>query len=91
MLKSSFFNQFHFFKIKIKDGDVLNFSFFQKESFCVCMHGEGETEGGYVPNCTATYSQGGTSKISTFCVRNSPQPKKVIKKLAKLLKPSYLN
>ena len=31
------------------------------------------TEGGYVPKCTTVYSQGGRSKMSTFCVRNTPK------------------
>ena len=55
------------------------------------MYGEGETVGGHVPKCKAAYSQGGRSKNSTFCIRYSPNQKRVLKKLAKLLKPSYLN
>ena len=41
MLKSSIFNQPHFFKIKIKDSGVLNFPFFKMNHFFVCMHVEG--------------------------------------------------
>ena len=43
-----------------------NLYFFHNESFCICMYGEGGTEGGYVPKCTAVYSQGGRSKISSL-------------------------
>ena len=42
MLKSSIFNQSHFFMIKIKDSGVLNFSFFKMNHLVyACMGREG--------------------------------------------------
>ena len=94
MLKSSLFNPSHSFKVKkIKDSGVLYFSFFIMNHFMyACMGREGGTEGEYVPKCTYSYSQGGRSKISTFCARSSvPNQKRVTKKLAKFMKSSNLN
>ena len=54
-----------------------------------CMEWKGRRERVY-QNAITAYSQGGRSKISNLWVRNSHQ-KRVIRKLAKLLKPSYLN
>ena len=51
------------------------------------MHGEGV----YVPKCTAAYSHGGRQKFRLFAYVIVPDQKRVIKKLAKLLKPLYLN
>ena len=42
MLKSSIFDQSHFLMIKIKDGGVLNFSFFKMNHFVyACMGRKG--------------------------------------------------
>ena len=88
MLKSSLFNKLRFFKIKVKDSGVLNFSFFIKNHFVyACMKWKGLRETIY-QNAITAYSQGMRSKILNFWVRNSHQ-KRVIRKLAKLLKPSY--
>ena len=61
------FNQSVFFMMKIKDGGVLNFSFFTINHFvyaCMAM------ERGYVPKSTVAYSQGGMVKCFSFlCVR----------------------
>ena len=48
MLKSSLLNQPHLFKIKIKDRDVLNFSFFIINHFAYsCMGREGRRDSMY--------------------------------------------
>ena len=74
MLKSSIFNQSHFLMIKMKDGVVLNFSFFKKNHFVyACMGREGR------------------KKIRLFTYIIIPNQARVLKKLTKLLKPSYLN
>ena len=49
----------------------------------------GGTERGYVPKCTTAHSQGG-QKFRLFAFVIVPNQKRVIKKLAKLLKPSYI-
>ena len=62
-LYSRLFNQSLFFKMKIKDGGVLNFSFFAINHFvyaCMAM------EGGYVPKSTVAYSQWGMVKCFRF-------------------------
>ena len=66
MLKSSLFNKLHFFKIKVKDNGVLNFSFFKMNHFVyVCMEGKGRREG-INQNAILAYSQGGRLKFSNF-------------------------
>ena len=90
MLKSSLFNKLHFFKMKVKDSGVLNFSFFIKNNFvCAFMEWKGRRECIY-QNAITAYLQGGRSKILNFWVGNSNQ-KRVIRKLAKLLETSYLS
>ena len=54
-IKYSIFNQCHFFKIKIKDSGVLNFSFLKMNHFEDACMGRVER----------------TSNISTFCIRNN--------------------
>ena len=74
MLKSSIFNQSHFLMTKIKDGGVLNFSFFKMNHFVyACMGREGR------------------KKFRLLTCIIIPNQERVLEKLAKLLKPSYLN
>ena len=87
MLKSSIFNQSHFFKIKIKDCGVLNFSCFKINHFVYTCTGR---EGMY-QNARLRINREGRPKFRLFAYVIVPNQKRVIKKLAKLLKPSYLN
>ena len=64
MLKSSLYNQSHFFKIKVKESAVLNFSFFIMNH--LRMYAWSGREGGYVPKCTAAYLQGAEWEVKKF-------------------------
>ena len=89
MLKSSLFNNLHFFKIKVKDSGVLNFSFLIMNHFVyACMEWKGRREGIY-QNAITAYSQERRSKFRIFGY--VIVTKRVTRKLAKLLKPSHLN
>ena len=87
MLKSSIFNQSHFFKMKIKDSGVLNFSFFKMNHFAyACMGRKGMYQ-----NARLRVNREGCQIFRLFAYALFPNQKRVTKKLAKLLKPSYLN
>ena len=59
------FGQSCFFKIKIKYGRVINFSFFTMNHF---VHAGIGRVGEHLPKCTVTYSQGRRVKIFDFFV-----------------------
>ena len=92
MFKSSLFNQSHFFKMKkIKDSGVLNISFSIMNHFMyACMGRERQGDGMY-QNVRMRIHREGDQKFRLFAHVVLPNQKRVLKKLAKFMKSSYLN
>ena len=91
MLKPNLFNQSHFFKIKIKDSGLLNFSFFIINHFVYACRGrEGRMKGMYQNVWLCIHKEGGQNfwLVAYVIV---PNQKRVKNKLAELIKFSYLN